>query len=63
MWKVVTSKANVLEECLNALEAEEFQVFAIMQLGHPEPLSNVPRDQKTLPERSTFSVIAHKQPV
>ena len=60
MWKVVNTRANLLEECLNALEAEQYQIFTIMQLGQPDPASNVPRDLKSLPERTTFSVVAHK---
>jgi hypothetical protein len=60
MWKVITASVFDLEAHLNDLEAEGFQVFSVLPVGAPEFLSNVPREHKSLEQRTTFAVVAHK---
>ena len=59
-WKVVTATVDELEERLNTLEQEGYEVFTIMPLGLPAPQASVPRDQRTLEQRSTFMITARK---
>ncbi len=59
-WKVLTATLEELEEQLNGLAAEGYHVFSIQPVGAPEPLSNIPRDRKSLAQRTTFAVVARK---
>ncbi|HEU4753156.1 MAG TPA: hypothetical protein VFU47_08605 [Armatimonadota bacterium] len=59
-WRVLTVTLDQLESQLNALEEDEYEVFTIQAVGMPAPQSQVPRDQKTLQERTTFAVTARK---
>jgi hypothetical protein len=62
MWRVITASLNQLEAQLNGLEAEGFQVFSVLPVGAPEIASNVPREHKSLEQRTTFAVVAYKAP-
>ena len=59
-WKVVTVVVSELEQQLNALAREGFAVYSVLPLGVPETASNIPRDRKTLSERSSVVVLACK---
>jgi hypothetical protein len=61
-WRVLTASVDELEEHLNTLARDGFDVFAILPMGGPEPLSRVPREHKSLEERTTFAVIARRPP-
>jgi hypothetical protein len=61
-WRVFTAAVNELEERLNDLEKDGYQVFSILPVGVPEPQARIPRDQKSLDERTTFAVMARKPP-
>lgn len=60
MWRVITASVFELEERLNGLEAEGFTIFSVLPVGAPEIPSNVPREHKTLEQRTTFAVMAHR---
>lgn len=57
-WKVATTTVEELEVTLNSLAREGYAVHSIMPLGSPEPLSNVPREQRSLAQRTTFAIVA-----
>lgn len=59
-WKVVTVVVSDLEPQLNALAQEGYAIFSVLPLGVPEIASNIPRDRKTLAERSSVVVLACK---
>ena len=61
MWKVVTASVSELEEQLNLLEIAGFTIVNVLPVGAPEIASNVPRLHKSLEERTTFAVVAHKE--
>ncbi len=61
-WRVLTATVEALETELNTLAADGYDVFAVLPMGVPELLSKVPREQKTLEERTTFAVVARKTP-
>ena len=61
-WKVLAATLGELEESLNGLAREGYEVFSILPVGQPEPLSNVPRDQKPLEQRAMFAVVACRPP-
>ena len=60
-WKVFTATVGELEARLNALAREGYEVFSILPVGVPEPLSHVPREHKSLEERTTFAVVARRR--
>lgn len=57
-WKVATATVRELEVTLNSLAREGYTVHSILPVGSPEPLSNVPREHKSLAERTTFAIVA-----
>jgi hypothetical protein len=59
-WKVVTANVDELEKHLNELARDGFEVFTVLQVGASEPMSNVPRDHKSLEQRTTFAIVAHR---
>ena len=61
-WKIFTAAVNELEARLNELEQDGYQVFSILPVGVPEPQGRIPRDEKSLDERTTFAVMARKPP-
>jgi hypothetical protein len=61
-WKVLTASVDELEAQLNTLARDGYDVFAILPVGSPEPLSNVPREHKSLAQRTTFAVVARRPP-
>ena len=61
-WKVLTATIDELEDRLNVLARDGYEVFTILPVGEPEVLSKVPREQKSLEQRTTFAVVAHKAP-
>jgi hypothetical protein len=61
-WKIFTAAVNELEARLNELEQDGYQVFSIFPVGVPEPQGRIPRDEKSLDERTTFAVMARKPP-
>jgi hypothetical protein len=61
-WRVFIATTDELESRLNELEQDGFEVFAILPVGVPEPQGRVPRDEKTLAERTPFAVMARKPP-
>ena len=61
-WKVHTATVNELEERLNALARDGYEVFNLYPMGAPEPLSDIPRERKALEERTTFAIVARKAP-
>jgi hypothetical protein len=61
-WKVATATVDVLEELLNGLARDGYDVFSVLQVGSSEPLSIVPREQKPLERRTTFAVVAWHAP-
>jgi hypothetical protein len=61
-WRVVISTVDNLETQLNTLAGEGYEVFSIIPMGIPDPLSNIPRDMKPIGERMTVTVIARRGP-
>lgn len=61
MWRVITANVSDLETRLNELERGGFKVFSVLAVGAPELASNVPREHKTLEQRTTFAVVAHRE--
>lgn len=59
-WKVVTANVDELERHLNDLANAGFEVFSVLQVGASEPMSNVPRDHKSLEQRTTFAIVAFR---
>ena len=59
-WRVFTAPADELEARLNELDQDGYEVFTILPVGVPEPQGRVPRDEKTLAQRTTFAVMARK---
>ncbi|MCC2668568.1 MAG: hypothetical protein K0Q72_1039 [Armatimonadetes bacterium] len=60
-WKVVTANVEELEKHLNLLAGDGFEIFSVLQVGASEPMSNVPRDHKSLEQRTTFAIVAHRR--
>lgn len=56
-WKVLTATVEDLEATLNSFAQDGYTVHSIMPLGAPEPLSNVPREHKSLAQRTTFAIV------
>jgi len=56
-WKVLTATVEELETTLNTLAQEGYAIHSIMPLGAPEPLSNLPREHKSLAQRTTFAIV------
>jgi len=61
VWKVLTPTVHDLEASLNALAQEGYEVFNVFPMGAPEPASHIPREHKSLEERTTFAVLAVKR--
>jgi hypothetical protein len=59
-WKVLTATVEELEATLNALAQDGYAIHSIMPLGAPEPLSNVPREHKSLAQRATFAIVGSR---
>lgn len=59
-WKVVTASVDELETQLNALAQAGYAVFSVLQVGASEPMSSVPRDHKSLEQRTTFAIVAYQ---
>jgi hypothetical protein len=60
-WKVLSATVDELESQLNRLAGDGYEIYTIQPMGHPDPLSNVPRERKTLEARTTFAIVAFKQ--
>lgn len=60
IWKVRAAAVAELEDQLNALAQEGYEIFTVLPLGMPEPLSTIPRERRTLEERTSFAVVARK---
>lgn len=60
-WKVLSTAVNELESQLNQLARDGYEVFSIHPMGSPDPLSNVPRERRSLEERTTFAIIAFRR--
>lgn len=56
-WKVLTATVEALEATLNSLARDGYAIYSIMPLGAPEPLSNLPREHKSLAQRTTFAIV------
>jgi hypothetical protein len=61
-WRVMTATVAQLEDQLNTLAEEGYDIFEVLPLGDPEPQSKVPRDQLSLEQRATFVVVARRAP-
>jgi hypothetical protein len=59
-WKVVTANVDELEKHLNELAQAGFEIFSVLQVGASEPMSNVPREHKSLEQRTTFAIVARR---